>query len=82
MPTPEKLNRIIEAVRQHNSPLPYENDVTRANEKIFELWTALNNMMLLYQNKDNQHRPGQYADEAKEVLASAQKMEVESCGNL
>lgn len=40
-PTPEKLDRLIEAVRQHNSPLPWEIDIERANKKIGELYQAL-----------------------------------------
>ena len=41
MHTPDKMDLIIKMAQRCASPLPWEPDVTRANEKIFELWTAL-----------------------------------------
>jgi len=40
-PTPERLDMIIKMAKRCASPLPWEVDINRANEKIFELWTAL-----------------------------------------
>ena len=58
-------------------PLPYETDVTRANEKIFELWTAGQRFWQAWiDRKDGLAMQGAALD-LEAALANVERMEVE-----
>lgn len=72
--TPDKLDKITKMAQRCASPLPWETDITRANEKIFELWKAL----VAYQGANRMHNDAEAAlyDQALEALAKAESWEV------
>lgn len=73
---PEKLEQITKMAQRCASPLPWETDVTRANEKIFELWMACELAKEFL--KPDLVEPGRTVFwKLVKALASAEKMEVE-----
>lgn len=73
--TAEGLDRVIEAVRRSNVPLVWENDVTRANQKIYELCTAGQRFWQVWRDRKSGLDMQCAALDLEAALASARKWE-------
>lgn len=73
--SPEKLDKIIKMAKMCASPLPWENDITKANEKIFELWTAGHRFWQAWRDKKDHLDMQCAALDFETALNAAQKME-------